>query len=170
MNRWQAVNGFWQVHTGPVGGLRSGEVRYSDWGAADGSVGAVVYNGQFQVWSSPGVLSVDRKAAYDATLASNEESSNCLSLLQSIGTAAGFWAARNDHNLYSDEATGLIFTGFQSSIPGRAAQKSWYEDWIGSYGSANVFSGVEANQVWRSGIPKPPRPERPPGRGQGGGR
>jgi hypothetical protein len=40
-------------------------------------------------------------------------SEQCLSLLQAIATAAGFWAERNAHAMYRNEE-GLYFTSFGS--------------------------------------------------------
>ena len=58
MNRWQIVNGSYDLYTKAVGTRGSAQVRtVPDWGKADGSIGSIVYaTGQFAVWDSPGHL------------------------------------------------------------------------------------------------------------------
>ena len=160
MNRWQIVNGNYDLYTGQVGRRGSSLARTSpDWGKADGTTGSVVYAaGQFAVWSSPGYLDSDAQKRLNAALNSNEISDQCQSLLQSIGTVAGFWSARNDHTMYAS-VDNVIFTSFGSGAG--AANKSYYETTIGSFGSPNVFYGVSQSQIWRHGVPVPPRPRRP---------
>jgi len=168
MNRWQFANAYYDLYTGRVGARGSGLGRtVPDWGKADGTIGSIVWaTKQFAVWDSPGNLTGDAQKRLNAALNSDETSDQCLSLLQSIGTVAGFWSARNDHTLYTD-AKNIIFTSFGSGAG--EANKSYYETTIGSFGSANVFYGVNQNQVWPHGapIPRPPvaRPPRPRPRG-----
>src|SRR5581483_1362567 len=138
MNRWQFANAYYDLYTGRVGARGSGLGRtVPDWGKADGTIGSIVWaTKQFAVWDSPGNLTGDAQKRLNAALNSDETSDQCLSLLQSIGTVAGFWSARNDHTLYTD-AKNIIFTSFGSGAG--EANKSYYETTIGSFGSANVF-------------------------------
>ena len=167
MNRWQIVNGYYDLYNHPVGGpLRPSQVRtVPDWGRPDGTIGSIVYaRNQFAVWSSPGHLGVAAQGRLNNALSSSETSDQCISLLQSIGTVAGFWSARNDHAMYAS-GEGIVFTSFGSGSG--EANKSKYETTIGSFGSSNVFYGVSQSQIWPHGVPLPgppvPRP-RPPKR------
>jgi RHS repeat-associated protein len=165
MNRWQIVNGYYDLYNRPVGTRGAAQVRtVPDWGKADGTIGSVVYAaGQFAVWDSPGNLESGSQDRLDKALGSKETSNDCISLLQSIGTVAGFWSARNDHTMYAS-ADGTIFTSFGLS----SANQSYYETKIGSFGSSNIFFGVSQSQIWPHGVPLPrppiprPRPPRPP--------
>lgn len=163
MNRWQIVNGSYDLYTKTAGTRGSAQVRtVPDWGKADGTIGSVVYaTGQFAVWDSPGHLESGAQRRLNSALGSGELSDQCSSLLQSIGTAAGFWAARDKHEMYAS-ADGTIFTSFGLSN----ANKSYYETTIGSFGSANVFFGVSTSQLWPHGVPLPGRtmPGSPPRR------
>ena len=164
MNRWQFVNGYWNLLNKAAGSAGSGGVRVvPDWGAADGTIASVVYApSQFAVWQSPGQLTSTAQTNLNSALTKDATSVNCESLLQSFATAWDYWGARNNHGLYFDPGTGLIFTSFHS---GSNPVKSSYESWIGSSGSGNVFSGVSDSQVLASGVPIPqPRPIRPPRR------
>jgi RHS repeat-associated protein len=139
MNRWQIVNGYYDLYTRPVGTRGAGKVRtIPDWGQADGTIGSIVWaKNQFAVWGSPGNLKSGSQDRLDQALSDSETSNDCISLLQSIGTVAGFWAARNDHTMYAS-ANGTIFTSFGLST----ANESSYETEIGRFGSSNIFFGV----------------------------
>jgi RHS repeat-associated protein len=169
MNRWQFVNQYFDLYTRPVGGkIRSNPVSVSPyWGSADGTIGSVVYAPrQFAVWAAAGVLEAGSQRRLDSARAADETSEQCLSLLQSIGTAVGFWAARDNHALYVAEDD-LVFTSFGS---GGGANRAFYEDDIGRFGSANEFYGVSISQVLPHGVSPPgrriprPRPPRRPDR------
>ncbi len=162
-NRWQFVNGFYTLHTKPVGTRGSDKVRVTpDWGKADGTIASIVWaSGQFAVWGSPGQLARSAQRNLNAALNSAYNSIECTSLVQAIATAAGFMSVLGEHDL-EVSANGVIFTSFGS---GGGANKSYYETTIGSYGnSPNVFYGVTMSQV---GLPAPtaptPTPRRPPG-------
>lgn len=73
-------------------------------------------------------------------------SRDCDSLIQSIGTASLFWDARNNHVLYMSGG-GLIFTNFSARARGKGPTKSYYEEWIGQFGSGNRFAGVPLDYV-----------------------
>jgi hypothetical protein len=173
MNRWQIVNGFNDLYNGPAWRNGSGKVRtIPDWGSAGGTISSIVYasgpNGpQFKVWSSPGQLVPVPQGQLNAALDSPATSDICYSLLQSIGTVAPFWSARDDHTLYTS-ADDVIFTTF--GYGAGEAQRSYYETTIGRFGSANVFYGVSQSQVWPRRVPLPtplepgPSPPRPPER------
>ena len=139
MNRWQVVNGYQELYT-PTGDRITGQ----GWGTANGTLRAIVWAGagtsgaQFAVWASPGVLANGPQSQLNSALRSNETSNGCLSLLQSIGTVAGFWSDRSRRGLWVDSTYGLAFTSFGLS----AANRSWYEYIIGNYGSPNIFNGV----------------------------
>ena len=159
MNRWQIVNGYYDLYDRKVGS-RGAEQKGAGWGKADGTIGSVVWaKDQFVVWSSPGKLTTGSRGRLNDALSSDETTDQCISLLQSIGTVAGFWAARNDHTMYAS-ADGTIFTSFGQS----SANQSYYETKIGSFGSSNIFFGVSQSQIWPHGtpVPQPPRPGRPP--------
>ncbi len=168
MNRWQFVNGNFDLYNGSVYDAGSGKVRVvPDWGNRDSSVASIVYapGPQFQVWASPGVLSPSSVSRLNGAENKDQLSIDCFSLVQSIGTADEFWAARNQHTLYTDSQFGLTYTSFGSGK--NNANKSTYESTIGSYGSNNVFYGVDRLQIWLPGLPLPvipvtPRPPRRP--------
>jgi RHS repeat-associated protein len=159
-NRWQFVNGYYNLYTGPVGSRASKLVRtVPDWGTADGTIASIVFApGQFAVWASPDKLTGSAQQELNAALNSSYGSADCDSLVQAIGTAAGFMSVLNEHELDTSE-NGIIFTSFGS---GGGANKSYYETTIGSYGSANVFYGVNASQVSTAPAAPPPSPRRPP--------
>jgi hypothetical protein len=163
MNRWQVVNGYVDVYTGVVGRANSYRVRsVPDWGRPDGTIGSIVFApNQFAVWSSPGQLASSAQGNLNRAKNAKADSDECISLLQAIATAAGFWAERNAHAMYRN-AEGLFYTSFGSGAG--AANKSYYETTMGSYGSANVFYGVWGWQLWPHGVPVPevvPRPRAP---------
>ena len=147
MNRWQFVNGSYDLYAGAAG-TRGGmaKVRVNpDWGTADGTLTAVVFAPhEFEPWAAPGVLGIPSLRRLNSALASDELSAECTSLLQSIGTAAGFWSARDDHFLYTSQDN-IVFTSFAAAARGNDPSKAYYETWIGRYGSGNVFSGVTLN-------------------------
>jgi hypothetical protein len=163
MNRWQIVNGYYDLYTRPVGSRGSRKVRtVPDWGQADGTISSIVdAKNQFAVWDSSGNLTTGSQRRLNDALSSDYGSEQCNSLVQSIATAAGFWLGRNDRTLYAD-ANGTIFTSFGLST----ANESSYETKIGSFGSSNIFFGVSQSQIWPHGtpVPQPPPPGRPPRR------
>src|SRR5206468_6396288 len=109
---------------------------------------------------SPGVLTSSAQTNLNAALNSNYGSNACNSLVQAIGTAAGFWSDRSRTGLWIDRRTGLIYTSFGLG----PANRAWYESVIGSYGNGpgagNIFFGVyDLPPIFR---PVPGRRERIP--------
>jgi RHS repeat-associated protein len=156
MNRWQIVNGYFDLYTRPVGTPGSGVVRVvPDWGQPDRSIKSIVYayapHQQFAVWLSPGVLDAVSDTNLKLALRSEDTSDLCLTLLQSIGTVAGFWSYRDQHPLYGPD-NNTVFTSFNSR---EGESKSPYETTIGQYGSNNTFYGVSNTQIWPHGLPTP---------------
>ena len=158
MNRWQFVNGYFRLTEG-----RGNAIRVTpDWGVADGSLTSVLFAAaQFEPWPSPWELGTSERGRLNSALNSDERSVECQSLGQSIGTASVFWDHRNAHSLYISEGD-LVFTSFAAPARGREPQKAYYEEWIGTFGSGNRFSGVPFDQV------RGPVPVRSVGRGQPG--
>jgi len=159
MNRWTLVNRGWDViavRRGVGGG--GGPIRLSDWGQADGTVASIVFaQNQFEPWESVWRLNSAAQARLTRALNSNEDSDECAALLQSIGTAAGFWAARNTPGFYRTIVNGLsiYFTSFSAAARGNQPTKAYYETWIGSFGSANVYSGVLESEIVPRGSVNP---------------
>jgi len=166
MNRWTLVNGNWDVIAQTRFG--GGPIRLSDWGTADGSVASIVFaKNQYEPWDSAWRLNASAQARLNSALRSREDSDECAALLQSIGTAAGYWADRSTSSLYFSERNGrrLYLTSFSAAARGNQPTKAYYEEWIGSFGSANVFSGLHDSQVvLRGSVPPWRNLEIPPSR------
>jgi RHS repeat-associated protein len=141
MNRWQIVNGYFNLQTGAG---RATVIPF--WGQADGTIKSIVTApDQFAVWSDP-TERARARTRLNSALNSEYGSNACNSLVQAIGTAAGFWSERNRHVVIVDSANRLAYTSFGS---GNGANRSWYESVIGSYGSNNVFYGVRSLLIMR---------------------
>jgi RHS repeat-associated protein len=172
MNRWQVVNGYYWMFTGPPGARgRQFSPDVALWGQADGGLASIIENpNQFGIYhrGADGTITLTDSAQtnLDHALGSDPFSKECTDLDLAIGTAEQLWSARNAHQLYQT-ANGLVPVAFNSpplGPPGAPYQT------IGNFGSANVFYGVPyADFFWLSGqsVPIPPsrpRPPRPPRR------
>jgi hypothetical protein len=159
MNRWQFVNGYYTLYDRPEGSGRGrGTPRVVPyWGKEDGTLTSIVFaKGQFEPWASDWELNPNEQNRLSAAMRSSEmplpgRPDECGSLVQSIIAAAFFWNARNDHVLYASEDN-LFFTSFSAAARGNQPTKRDYEQWIGSFGSGNTFSGVDSGLI---GGPRP---------------
>ena len=145
MNRWQVVNGYQTLWTGS--GRGSSVIRPDVWGTPGASIRSVVFNpSQFGIVERKPDGSVGLRGAEEARLTSalnaGGDSTECLSLFQSVVTAWAYLDEKDNHRLYA--TNGLILTSFNSFAPSRSAAP--YEHVIGSYGSNNVFYGIPAGQ------------------------
>ena len=168
MNRWTLVNGDWDVIATTRNG--GGPIRLSDWGRAGMTVGSIVFAAnQYEPWASSWTLTASAQARSNSALSSEYGFGQCNALVQSIGTAAGFWAARSTTELWNTTVNGEVLfpTSFSAAARGNQPTKAFYEVWIGSFGSANVFSGLTESQVVPRGSVAPWDRSDPPGRGNG---
>jgi RHS repeat-associated protein len=155
MNRFTLVNGDWDVLAGPPGSRMGTPVRTSDFGAANGTIGGVVFaRGQFEPWSSAWNLNRNAAQRLDSALNSQANSGLCDALVQSIATAAGFWGDRDRPGFWSQIVPGggmVAYLGFSAAARGNEPTKAFYEVWMGSFGGGfsggNQFSGVYLNQI-----------------------
>jgi RHS repeat-associated protein len=168
MNRWQIVNGYWTLLSGPNTSAESVPVPIiPGWGYPDGNLSSIVMNlRQFGIFhqndAGDVVLTVSAQANLNAALGSDVTSKLCADLDVALTSALGLWGDRGNHALF-ETADGLVVTGFNSFNPPRASNRN--EVKIGSFGtSGNVFYGIPDTEFdWNLGqqvpvMPKPPRP------------
>ncbi len=173
MNRWQIVNGYYTMDSGPTSSAGSSPVTViPGWGYPDGGLASIVMNtGQFGIFhtQTDGTVALtasaqgNLNAAINADITSTLGAKLCSDLLTAITSAEDLWSRRNAHQLYV--SGNLVVTAFNSFNPPRPSDAN--ELRVGSFGtSGNVFYGIPfANFSWNLGfaIPTFPRlPGRPP--------
>jgi hypothetical protein len=122
MNRWQIVNGYYTMDSGPTSSRGSRPVSViPGWGYPDGGLASIVMNvGQFGIFhtQADGTVALTDSAQknLDAALNSSPTSKLCSDLSLAGGIGEVFWANRNLHQLY-ETADGLVVTAFNSFNP-----------------------------------------------------